>query len=166
MSGLILSFEKPVNVGDIVEISGKGGVMKSIGFRSSILTTVDGAEVIIPNGDLLNEHLVNWTLNDSTRRISLIIGVAYETDLRKVKDILIDIVKQDKRILTIPPPVVLAKEFNSSSIDFELSFWAKNLSEWPAIKSDTIMAINDAFKLNDISIPFPQQEVRIHTDKS
>lgn len=165
VSGLILSFEKPVNVGDMVEISGKGGVMKSIGFRSSIMTTWDGAEVIIPNGDLLNEHLVNWTLNDSTRRIDLIIGVAYETDLIKAKQVLLNIVSNDERVLKIPAPTVIAKEFNSSSIDFQLSFWAKNIREWTVVKSDAIIGINEAFKLNNISIPFPQQEVHIHKDK-
>ncbi|MCH5719389.1 mechanosensitive ion channel family protein [Niabella hibiscisoli] len=164
ISGLIISFEKPVNVGDMVEIRGRSGVMKSIGFRSSIMTTYDGAEIIIPNGDLLNEHLVNWTLNDDTRRIELNISVAYGTDLAKVRTLLLELVDTDTRIASHPAPSVLVKEFSSSSVDFQLFLWAKQISESSKIKSDILILIDTHFKAHNITIPFPQQDVYIHSD--
>jgi small-conductance mechanosensitive channel len=166
VSGLIISFEKPVNVGDIVEIGGKAGLMKSIGFRSSILRTWDGAEIIIPNGDILNEHLVNWTLNDHTRRIELPVAVAYGTDLEKAKHLLVQAVGNDERILKKPAPVAIATNFGASAIDLQLFCWVKHVKEWHAIKSDAIIAVQKIFAANNIAIPFPQQDVYLHPDTS
>lgn len=165
VSGVIISFERPVNVGDIIEIRGKGGTMKSIGFRSSVMRTWDGADIIIPNGDLLNEHLVNWTLNDSSRRIELRISVAYGTDLDQVMQLMSDLVSNDDRVAKSPAVVILAKEFGESAIVLELLFWAKSITEWSAIKSETIVAINKIFNEHNIIMPFPQQDVHIYMDK-
>jgi potassium efflux system protein len=161
VSGLIIAFEKPVNVGDSVEIGGRSGMIKSIGFRSSILSTVDGAEVIIPNGDLLNAHLVNWSLGNRMRRGDLLIGIAFGTDLEKARKILEQIMAADKRILRYPPSFVLFQQFNSSSIDVKLFFWSVLIDELGSIKSDLIAAIDQAFKENGIEIPYPQQELHI-----
>ena len=167
VSGLIIAFEKPVNVGDSVEIGGRSGMIKSIGFRSSILSTVDGAEVIIPNGDLLNAHLVNWTLGNSSRRGDLLIGIAFGTDLEKTRKILVDLMAADKRILNYPPSIVLFQQFNSSSIDVKLFFWSSLIDELGTIKSDLIAAIDRGFKENGIEIPYPQQELHIrNTDET
>jgi len=163
VSGLIIAFEKPVNVGDQVDVAGQSGTMKSIGFRSSIISNNDGADVVIPNGDLLNAHLVNWTLGGSKRRINIIVGVAYGTDLETTKKILADLLNADERILNFPTPVILAKEFNNSSIDMQLLFWVRHLNETMAVKSDMISAIDISFKKNDIVIPFPQQDIHIHS---
>jgi len=164
VSGLIIAFEKPVNVGDSVDVEGQSGIIKSIGFRSSILSTPDGADVIIPNGDLLKAHLVNWTMGKSRRRrAELLIGVAYGTDLQKAKKILEELTADDKRILPYPPPIVLFQQFGSSSIDIRLFFWASLFNEAANIKSDLITAIDRAFKENGIEIPFPQQDLHIRT---
>jgi len=96
------------------------GSIKSIGFRSSIVSTFDGADVIIPNGDLLKVHLVNWTLGKSRRRADLPVGVAFGTDLQKTKKLLEELMADDKRILPYPSPVVLFQQFSSSSIDIKL----------------------------------------------
>ncbi len=161
VSGLIIAFEKPVNVGDSVEIGGRSGMIKSIGFRSSILATPDGAEVIIPNGDLLNAHLVNWTSGNSLRRGDLLVGIAFGTDLEKVKKVLTELMAADKRILKYPPTLVLFQQFNSSSIDVKIFFWSVLIDELGGIKSDLIAAIDRAFKVNGIEIPYPQQELHI-----
>jgi len=161
VSGLIIAFEKPVNVGDSVEIGGRSGMIKSIGFRSSILSTGDGAEVIIPNGDLLNAHLVNWSLGNRMRRGDLLIGIAFGTDLEKARKILEELMAADKRILRYPPSFVLFQQFNSSSIDVKLFFWSVLIDELGSIKSDLIAAIDRAFKENGIEIPYPQQELHI-----
>jgi potassium-dependent mechanosensitive channel len=163
VSGLIISFEKPVNVGDVVEIGTRSGVMKTIGFRSSVVYTWDGADVIIPNGDLLNQHLVNWTLGNTKRRIDILVGVAYGTDLEKTKQILEDLAKNDNRVLQVPTPNVLIKEFGNSSIDLRLLIWVPNVLEWTNVQSDILSAIDIAFKENNIEIPFPQQDVHIRS---
>jgi len=162
--GLIIAFEKPVNVGDIVEFADQTGIMKSIGLRSSVVTNWDGADVIIPNGDLLNQHLVNWTLGNSRRRYTLLLGVAYGTDLEQTRQLLLDLMTKDHRILKNPAPIVLANEFNSSSIDLTLKFWVPHFSIGFDVKSDLIVAIDEIFREHHIRIPFPQQDVHIRTD--
>jgi potassium-dependent mechanosensitive channel len=163
VSGVIIAFEKPINVGDIVEITGQVGKMKSIGIRSSVVTTWDGADVIIPNGDLLNQHLVNWTLGSSKRRFNLLLGVAYGTDLQRARQLLLDLMDKDQRILKYPEPIVLANEFNTSSVDLNLKFWVGHFSVGFDVKSDLILAIDLLFRENGIQIPFPQHDVHIRS---
>jgi small-conductance mechanosensitive channel len=105
VSGLIIAFEKPVNVGDSIEINNKAGKMKSIGFRSSVVALEDGAHLIIPNGDLLSQHLVNWTMGKNNMRIMIKVSVAHDTDLDKAKQILNKILESEDRILQYPVPV-------------------------------------------------------------
>lgn len=162
VSGLIIAFEKPVNVGDIVEVSGQTGVVKSIGFRSSIISSWDGADVVLPNGDLLNAHLVNWTLGGNRKRVEILVGVAYETDLDKAKLILEGLLSADEHVAEFPAPVILFHEFNTSSVDIRTVFWVRHFREAPAIKSGLIHAIHIAFQQNEIVIPFPQQDIHIH----
>jgi small-conductance mechanosensitive channel len=162
VSGLILAFEKPVNVGDIIEIAGKAGTMKSIGFRSSVITTRDGSNVIIPNGDLMNAHLVNWTLDNNMRRVEILVGVAYATDLEKVNKILMELLLANEKILKVPEPSIRFDEFSSSAINTKVFFWVKHFSEWTTAKSEVIVSISKAFRENEIVIPFPQQDVYLH----
>jgi small-conductance mechanosensitive channel len=165
VSGLIIAFEKPVNVGDNIEVNGKPGTMKSIGFRSSVVTLSDGACLIIPNGDLLSQHLVNWSMAKNVKKISTKVGVAYGSDLQQVKSILQNILKADDRIIKYPEPSVVAKEFNHSSIDFELSYWVRNQHESSAVVSNIIEGIDREFKNAGIVIPLPQQELHIRPSK-
>ncbi|WP_316838622.1 mechanosensitive ion channel family protein [Pedobacter gandavensis] len=159
VSGLIIAFEKPVNVGDIVDIAGQGGTMKSIGFRSSVISNWDGADVVVPNGDLLNTQLVNWSLGGNRKRMSIMIGIAYDSDLEKSRQILREILGKEERISKNPGPIVQFEQFNDSSIDLKIYFWAKHIGETYATRSDLIIAIAAAFKENEIKIPFPQHEV-------
>ncbi len=161
VSGLIIAFEKPIAVGDVVEVGKQSGIMKSIGFRSSVVTTWDGADVIIPNGDLLNQHLINWTGQTKTRRVEVLVGVAYGTDLAFVQQKLMDMLMADDRILKSPSPVVLVTNFGNSSIDFRILFWVANYATWLAVKSDVILRVDRLFKENNITIPFPQQDIHI-----
>jgi small-conductance mechanosensitive channel len=156
ISGIIIAFEKSINVGDEVEFDGQSGIMKSIGFRSSVITTFDGSNVVIPNNDILKSHLVNWTFNNSNRRIELIVGVEYTTDLDKAFTILMNAIAKDKRILKHPAPKVLAKEFSANSIDLRLLFWISNNHPWDIVKSDLMRNIKIAFEDAGIGIPFPQ----------
>ncbi|HZI52626.1 MAG TPA: mechanosensitive ion channel domain-containing protein [Chitinophagaceae bacterium] len=161
VSGLILAFEKPINVGDVVEFGGQSGTMKSIGFRSSIITTWDGADIIIPNGKLLDENVINWTMGNSHRRVEIATGVAYGTNLERAKKLVLDLLATDKRIMVPPAPMVLIKDFNSSSIDIRILFWIEHFNTWTEIKSDIIQAIDEAFKKEAIQIPSPPEDKNI-----
>jgi small-conductance mechanosensitive channel len=163
VSGLILAFEKPINVGDVVEFGGQSGTMKSIGFRSSIITTWEGADVIIPNGNLLNEQMINWTMGNSSRRVEIVTGVAYGTDLEKTKKLLLDLLAADKRITAFPKPSVLIKELNSGAIELRILFWIEHYSTWIQTKSDMIETIDQAFKKEGIKIPNPSQDLNIRS---
>ncbi|NCD71157.1 mechanosensitive ion channel family protein [Mucilaginibacter agri] len=167
VSGVIIAFEKPVNVGDIVEIGGQMGTMKSIGFRSSILSKMDGPDMVIPNGDLLNSHLTNWTLAGSKRQMDLTVGVAYGTDLQKTQEIVATLLDDNERIHRHPQPLVFFQNFGDNSIDMRLLFWVREFKDGTMVKSDVIKTIDKVFKANDIVIPFPQQDVYLHqTDKT
>jgi potassium-dependent mechanosensitive channel len=161
VSGLIISVEKPVSVGDIVEIGAQSGTVKSIGFRSSIISTIAGADVVIPNGEVLNQHLVNWTRESTSRLVDVPVGVAYGTNLEYAIRILEELPGGDERILKFPKPNVFVRQFSGSSIDMQLSFWVKNITDAVRVKSDILLAIDRAFKENSIKIPLPQQELYI-----
>ena len=162
VSGLIIAFEKPVNVGDLVDVDGQGGTMKSIGFRSSVITTFDGGDLVMPNGDLLNSHLMNWTLAGGRKRMAINVGVDYETDLRKCKALIIKILENEDRILKTPKPVVQFEAFGENAIDLKILVWTRTLKENGSTKSDLIIAINESFRQNSIKIPFSQQEIYLH----
>jgi small-conductance mechanosensitive channel len=159
VSGLILAFEKPIKVGDVVEFKGQSGTMKSMGFRSSIITTWDGADVIIPNGSFLSENVINWTRGNSNRRVEIETKLAHGTDLEKTKKLLLDLLAADKRIMVYPPPSVLIKDFTSSSIDIRILFWIEHFRTWTQIKSDVIVAIDEALKKVGEQNSLPKQDV-------
>ncbi|MCU0404135.1 MAG: mechanosensitive ion channel [Chitinophagaceae bacterium] len=161
VSGIIIAFERPINVGDQIEVGGRLGKVMEIGIRSSKLATFDGAEVIIPNGDLLSQHLVNWTLSSNNRRIEIMVGVRYGTNLVQVKKLLEEILKGKEKIIPVPSPSVLLHEFGASSIDFRILFWTNDIDDWLNLKSKVIEEIDEVFKANGIEIPFPQQDIYI-----
>ncbi|MCX2477023.1 mechanosensitive ion channel [Pedobacter sp. MC2016-05] len=162
VSGLIIAFEKPVNVGDIVDVDGQGGTMKSIGFRSSVISTWEGGDLVMPNGDLLNSHLMNWTLSGNRRRLSMEIGIAYDSDLQKCREIINKILEEEDRVLKNPKPAVNFELFGSSSIELKIQLWTRHLRENNPTRNDLIMAINDAFSKNGIKIPINQQDIYLH----
>jgi potassium efflux system protein len=162
VSGVILAIERPVQIGDLIEVGNRTGTVKSMGIRASKIATGDGSELIIPNGDLLSQHLVNWTLSDKHRRVDVIIGVAYGTDLNRVMEILSKAIQGREDVLNDPAPQVLVHHFNASSVDFKVMFWVAELGNWLSIKSEVLMAVYDTFNKEGIEIPFPQQDVHVH----
>lgn len=163
ISGVIIAFEKPVNLNDIVEISGQTGKMKSIGIRSSVVTTYDGADLIIPNGDLLSQHLVNWTMGSNRRRYEIQVGVAYDTDLLKARSLINKVLSDNVMVLKNPEPVIWVTTFNNSSIDFVIKFWVAHFNYGFDVKSELMIDIDKIFRENGIVIPFPQQDIYIKT---
>lgn len=164
VSGLIIAFEKPVNVGDIIEINGKTGTMKSIGFRSSSVNLSDGGCLIIPNSDLLSHQLLNWTANNNKRQMNLVVRVAYNSDLKKVKELLENVFRSNEKVLTYPEPAVSVKAFEESAIAFDLYFWVGHLRDVLTARNEILTGIKDTFHEHGIVVPFPQQELHIISD--
>jgi len=112
--------------------------------------------VIIPNGDLLNQHLINWTLNDNPRRVEVLVGVNYGTDLDTVVKMIYDLMGQDGRIRKYPKSFVLVNNFGNSSIDLRVLFWVSHYTDWQLVRSDLMQKIKRTFDEKGIEIPYPQ----------
>ncbi|QBQ41336.1 mechanosensitive ion channel [Sphingobacterium psychroaquaticum] len=159
VSGLIIAFEKPVNVDDLVDIGGQSGKVKSIGFRSSVIATFDGADLIMPNGDLLNSHVINWTTGGFKKRLSVHIEVAYGADLNVVNQLILAAVEADSQILNNPTPSVQYGEVSAQSVVVILYFWTKTNKDGGVVRSDIIRAITSSLAANNIALALPKQEV-------
>jgi small-conductance mechanosensitive channel len=164
VSGLILLFERPVHVGDIVEVGNISGEVSRIGIRASTLRTGQGAEVIVPNAQLITSPVTNWTLSDRTRRIDLPVGVDYGSAPDKVVDVLQAVARAHPQIMQTPTPQAVFKSFGDSSINFELRAWTNRFERWPAIQTELAAAIYAALHAARMSLPFPQREVRLLHD--
>lgn len=163
VSGLIVLFERPVKVGDIVEINNAIGMVKRIGIRASVLGGWDGSEIIVPNGALISERLTNWTLSDVKRGIKIEVGVAYGSDPDEVIQILKRVASEHELIVQDPAPQAFFIEFGADSVNFELRAWTIHFLEWVRIRSDLFVAINAALAEANISIPFPQRDLHLKT---
>lgn len=160
ISGLILVFERPIHVGDTVEVNNLLGTVNRIGVRSSSVITFDGAEVVVPNNNLIANDLINWTLSDSIKRVEILIGAKYGSDPNQILKILMDAAMESKDTLKTPAPQALFSEFGDSSLNFKLRFWVHYEVGLQA-KSDISIAVYNMFAKHGIEIPFPQQDVYI-----
>ena len=163
VSGLILAFERPVQSGDTVEFGAMFGRVSRIGVRSSTVRTFDGAEVIVPNANLISNEVTNWTLSDQRRRMEILVGVAYGTDPHLVLELLLNAARSDERILADPEPAALFLGFGDSSLDFSLRAWTDEFNEYLSIKSDLTLAVHDAIYAAGIEIPFPQRDLHLRS---
>lgn len=159
VSGIILLIERPIKVGDWVLVGGNEGTVKRITVRSTELTTFQRASVIIPNSEFISTSVINWTHKDHYGRIEVAVGVAYGSDVEKVRDVLLDCAQKHQRVLTSPEPQVLFMNFGNSSLDFELRCFTSEVSYRLLISSDLRFAIDKAFREAGIEIPFPQSVV-------
>ncbi len=163
VSGLILMFERPIQPGDIIDIDTLQGRVIEIGLRATRVKTWEGAEVVVPNGNLLSGNLINWTLSDSSRRVELPIGVAYGSNLRRVLDILMKVAAGQREAMQDPAPNVLFVGFGESSLDFVVRFWTKDATVAVAARSEAGVAIAEALAAEGIEIPFPQRDLHIRS---
>ncbi len=161
VSGIILAFERPIQVGDIIEVGEFWGTVKEIGIRSSTIFTFEGSEVIVPNGNLISKELINWTLTDRQRRAEVLVGVAYGTNPDKVLDILRNVTSGHPQVLKEPAPLALFTGFGSSSLDFRLLFWINKADERLRIQSEVNVVVNKALQSAGITIPFPQHDLHL-----
>lgn len=163
VSGLILVFERPIQVGDTIEVGQLLGHVKRIGFRSSTVRTYDGAEVIVPNGNLISSEVVNWTLSDRNRRLVIPVGVAYGSDPEQVLEILNATVMDHQSVLKYPKPVVIFTGFGDSALQFSVRVWVSDFEESFRITSDLSVMIYAALNKAGIEIPFPQRDLHLRS---
>jgi len=161
VSGLILLFERPVRIGDFLEIQGATGQVIKIGVRSSTLHAVDGSDLIIPNATLISERVTNWTLSSTRRQIFLNIPVAYGNDPTQVRDLLRTTISAHPDVLKIPQPKAFFLGFGDSALNFEVRFWAARPQVVLDLKSDVALNIAAALTNAGIKVPVPQRALHI-----
>ncbi|MCK6371405.1 MAG: mechanosensitive ion channel, partial [Gammaproteobacteria bacterium] len=163
VSGIVLAFERPFNVGDLIAVGDQTGRVLSIGLRATSVRTLEGAEVIVPNSTFIAGNVINWTLSDRTRRIDLPLGVAYGSDLRKVQSLIREVIDGIPDLARHPEPLVAFTGFGESSLDFRVLVWTPDADRLLVTTSELAMAINDALEKAGIEIPFPQRDIHIRT---
>jgi potassium-dependent mechanosensitive channel len=152
VSGLILLFERPVNVGDIVQIDDASGVVQRIGIRASIIGTPAGAEVIVPNGKLISERVVNWTFSNRRRSIELQLAVAQVADPRRIIAILERAAREHPHISRDPPPKAWVVKLGPDSLGLELRAWTDRINDWMEVRSELAIAISDNLAAENIGL--------------
>jgi small-conductance mechanosensitive channel len=166
ISGLIILFERPVQVGDRIEIENVNGKVISIGARSTIVRTNDNITIIVPNSKFISENVVNWSFEGKKVRFRVPIGVAYNADINLAKRLLLKVAEENGDVLKEPKPSVRLIRFGESSIDLELWVWSKEkLQRKAAFTSDLNFAIWEKFNANNVEIPFPQTDLHIRSGK-
>jgi potassium efflux system protein len=161
VSGLILLAERPFQAGDWIEAGAVSGFVKKVRVRATEIETFQRQTVILPNSELINSAVGNWTHRNRLARIEIAVGVAYGTDARRVKEILLEIARGHPRIMKNPEPMVLFANFGDSSLDFELRVFLYDVFEMIDIQSELRFSILDTFKAEGIEIPFPQRDLHL-----
>ena len=165
VSGLILLFERPVQVGDAVQLVNQNlwGEIRRIGIRASVIHTFDGAEVIVPNGQLISEAVTNWTLSDRHRRVDVNVGVEYGTDAQRVIDLLLEVAHSHPSVLETPPPRAFFLGFGDSALTFVLRGWIADFNDGFAVRSELSVVVQRALAEAGIGVPFPQRDLHLRT---
>ncbi|MEO0881874.1 MAG: mechanosensitive ion channel domain-containing protein [Pseudomonadota bacterium] len=161
ISGLIILFERPVRVGDTVNIGELEGDVTNISIRATTIRDFDNREVLLPNKSIITENVTNWTLRDSIVRIIIDIGVAYGSDIEKVRQILLRIAEEENDVLDTPEPRAFFMSHGDSSLDFELRVFISNPRKRFRVRDELNTAINSAFREASIEVPFPQRDLHI-----
>jgi potassium-dependent mechanosensitive channel len=161
VSGLTLLFEQPIRVGDFVEVSGLLGTVEKISIRSTIVRTLDGIFVIVPNNRFVENNIINWSYRDPQSRIHIPIGVAYGTSPVLVTEVLLNAARSEPRVLSYPAPKVWLKDFGDNALKFELLVWIDKPPDLEVIKSALNFLIEQELRQRNIEIPVPQRELKI-----
>jgi len=161
--GLIMLFERPVKVGDTIELNAQLGRIKKVGLRSTVVQTYDNSEIVVPNSDLITNQVTNWTLAEQLSRIKIPVGVAYGSDVALVMDTIRQCAAANDIVLKQPGPKVLFVNFGASSLDFELRVWVADYDTRMQVLSDLHQEIERRFRELDIEIPFPQADLHVRS---
>lgn len=163
VSGLVMVFERPVQVGDFVDFGQVKGTVARIGSRSTEIRTLDHVSIIVPNSRFLESEVINWSHGNPVSRIRLPVGVSYSSDPARVREALIEACQQDKQVLKAPAPQVFFTGFGDSALEFELVVWISQPSRQVVIRSDLYFAIEACLRRHQIEIPFPQRDLHIRS---
>ena len=150
---------KPIRVGDLVEIGGATGTVKEVDIFNTIIAGPDNVRIIVPNSQVTGTKIVNYTVN-GTRRVDLVIGVSYEDDIKKAKEIMLEVLKSDPLVLDNPAPFVGVKELADSSVNYVVRPWVKPANYWDVYFGVT-EKVKYALEANGLTIPFPQRDVHM-----
>jgi small-conductance mechanosensitive channel len=160
----VILAERPITIGDRVEVAGVVGQVQQIRARSTVIVTNDNISMIVPNSKFIDSPVTNWTYGDPRVRFRIPIGVAYGSDVKKVSDALVAAGRSNPYVLLDPGPSVFLKEFGESSINFELVVWSAEMSHRPSrFKSDLNFAIEEKLREAEIEIPNPQRDLHIRS---
>jgi small-conductance mechanosensitive channel len=165
ISGIILLFERPIQVGDDVEINGTWATVKKINVRATVVQTYDNASLIIPNSEFISSQVTNWSFKDKRLRRSIDVGVAYGSNIKLVRDTLLEIAANTPKVLPDPQPDVLFRDFGDSSLVFRLRLWT-DIDNMLKVETAIRFEIDRLFKERDIVIAFPQRDVHLLTKNS
>jgi small-conductance mechanosensitive channel len=161
--GLILLFERPLKVGDVIELGEQRGRVKKLGLRSTVVQTFDQADVVVPNTDLISNQVTNWTLADRQIRFTIPVGVAYGSDIALVMKSLTEFAEENPLVLKDPGPQVLFSALGASSLDFELRIWIEDFNDRRQVQSELLVEIDRRFRELNIEIPFPQSDLHLRS---
>lgn len=161
-SGVLLILFRPIRAGDFVEAAGEAGVVSEVGIFSTIMKTGDNKVIIIPNSNIMGGNITNYSM-EATRRIDLVVGIAYDADIRKAKQVLEEILGKEERILAEPGATIAVAELADSSVNFVVRPWVNSGDYWPT-KFALLETIKLRFDEENIGIPFPQMDVHIQKD--
>lgn len=162
-AGFLLILFRPFKVGDFIEGGGVSGVVEKIEMFTTTLRTGDNKTIIVPNGKLAGDNIVNYSTKE-TRRVDLTVGASYDADIKHVKQVLEDIVKADERVLADPAPMIAVGELADSSVNFVVRAWVKSGDYW-GVFFDTTEAVKLRFDQEGIELPYPQRDVHLYEEK-
>ncbi|MGK7917938.1 MAG: mechanosensitive ion channel family protein [Prochloraceae cyanobacterium] len=160
-SGVLIILFRPFKIGDFIAAGGVLGSVQEISFFTTTLNTPDNSRVIVPNSKIYGDTITNYSAND-TRRVEIVAGIGYEDDIDKAKSVLQDIVRQDERILAEPEPTYQVTELGDSSVNFTVRVWVERTNFW-AVYCDLTEQVKKRFDAAGISIPYPQQDIYLHS---
>jgi small-conductance mechanosensitive channel len=161
ISGILLLVERPVKVGDRIYVDGVAGDITDIRIRATVVRTLDNVCIIVPNSKLIEEKVTNWSYDNDILRVHVDVGVAYGSDVERVRQILLTVAQDHKEVLGEPEPKVFFMEFGDSSLNFTLFAYIHDLRNAFGVRSDLRFAIDKAFRENGIEIPFPQRDIHM-----
>lgn len=163
VSGIIMLFERPVKVGDYIELNGQWAEIRKIGLRSTVVETFDRSEIVVPNSNLISNEVTNWTLSNRSIRLTIPVGVAYGSDVSLVLKTLLECALSNPMLMRNPKPQVLFLSFGESTLDFVLRVWIWNVDDMLPIRSELHQEIDRRFREAEIEIAFPQQDLHLRS---
>ena len=164
ISGIIILFERPIKVGDRIEVGDVSGDVVNISVRATTVVTNDNISVIVPNSEFISNTVINWSHNDRNIRFRIPVGVSYNEDPEQVEQLLLQVAESNPHVLAKPEPTVLFDEYADSSLNFSLAVWTSSHTDRPnVLKSELYFEIFKKFKEHDVEIPFPQRDVHVRS---